>query len=284
MAEFPIDEIYRRVARFDARRDDKDVIVGSGSGFFYWYNYEIFFATRRDYLIVEERPFLPDSIILYTNSESNLQNTKVTLPLYDKEEKPVWRVISSKTEEIFVSIPIPRAMLKLDFASFFVALARLPSVVHLPVDDITLNIPVSIGVSLSDYFFYSNSKNEKTFQKMVEKDGDFAINRKGFARDMIEMVLVLLQHNLDKIEEISEKKSMEGQGEHALSNRRHDNLISELEKIMTQFSDVLEPSISDRIQNISTILKDHNFEDYLTAKHLIRKVLLSLGQNILFTQ
>ena len=34
MLEFPIDEIYRRVAKFDALREDKDIVIGSGSGFF----------------------------------------------------------------------------------------------------------------------------------------------------------------------------------------------------------------------------------------------------------
>lgn len=64
----------------------------------------------------------------------------------------------------------------------------------------------------------------------------------------------------------------------------HNNLTSKLEDIMMQFSDVLEPSIFDRIQNIFAILKDGNLEDYLIARHLIRKVLALLGQNILFVQ
>lgn len=282
MPEFPIDEIYRRVARFDAIDDKKGTTISSGSGFFYLYDDEIYLATTRNYIIEEEKAFLPDSIIVYIDTGSP-DKLKITLSLYDKAEKPIWRVITTEEEQVFISIPIPRATGP-DFTHWFIALERLPGVVYLPVDDISLNLPISTAVSLSDYLFYSQPQNEKTLQQRIEKYGDFRINRKGFAKDMIEMVLVLLQHNLDKINEVSEKKSKKEQGELDVYLTVHDNLVVELEKIMIQFGDVLEPSMLERMKNIFAILKDHNFEDYIIAKHLIRKALLSLGQNILFTQ
>ncbi|TLX90216.1 MAG: hypothetical protein E6K93_05935 [Thaumarchaeota archaeon] len=291
MLEFPIDEIYRRVAKFDALREDKDLIIGSGSGFLYWYNDNVFFATHRDHIIIEEKAFLPDSIILYINTESkNSDGTKITIPLYDKTEKPVWRVLPSEPEQIIVSIPIPKAIAELDYTRYFLAPVNLPSVVLLPVNDITLKIPVSTGVSLSNYFFYSQSRTDKRLQKMIERYSDFKINRKGFATDMTEMVLVLLQHNLDKLDKLNEiakrnnKFSKKRQEELSVYLSIHNNLVHELEEIMIRFSDELEPSIFDRIQKIFTILKDGNLEDYLVVRHLIQKVLILLGEKILFMQ
>ncbi len=280
MPEFPIDEIYRRVTKFDVIDDKKGTTVGIGSGFFYWYNDDIYLATDRSYVIGEEKAFLPDSITVYIDTGST-EKEKITLPLYDKAEKPAWRVLASEQEQIFISIPISRTK-GLDFTHWFLALERLPSVVYLQVDDISLNLPVSTTVSLSEYVFYSQPQNEKILQKRIERYDDFRINRKGFAKDMIEMVLVLLNHNLDKIEKkgVTNKKHEEFD----IYLSIHDNLISELEKIMIQFGDVLEPSIFDKIQNIYSMLKEHNLEDYLIVKHLIRKVLILLGENILFTQ
>lgn len=279
MPEFPIDEIYRRVARFDAIDDKKGTTIGTGSGFFYWYNDEIYLATSRNYIIMEEKAFLPDSIIVYVDTEP-ADKTRITLPLYDKTEKPIWRVLTSEQEQAFISIPIPRTG-GLDFTHWFLALKRLPSTVYLPVDDISLNLHIPTGVSLADYFFYSQPENEKALQKRIEWHDDFRINRRGFARDMIEMVLVLVQHNLDKIEAAGKKGRKEELDIHLLI---HDNLISELENIMIKFGDVLEPSVLDKIRNIFAILKERNLEDHLVARHLIRKVLLLLGENILFTQ
>ncbi|HET6458175.1 MAG TPA: hypothetical protein VFG24_04780 [Nitrosopumilaceae archaeon] len=144
-----------------------------------------------------------------------------------------------------------------------------------------------IGVSLADYFFHSNVRNEKTLQDMIEKQDGFRINRKGFAKDMLEMILVLLEQNLAKLKNAENKKnnhSKKADEEVSLYLSVHNNLIQELEKIMIQFGDVLEPSIFIRIQNIFMILKDWNIEDYLAARHLILKTLTLLGQNILFTQ
>jgi hypothetical protein len=287
MLEFPIEEFYRRVAKFDALREDKGTIIGAGAGFFYWYNDEVFFVTNRDHIAIEEKAYLPDSIILYLNTVSeNSYGSKITLQLFDKAERPVWRVLASDSGRIFVSIPIPKAILKLDYTHYFFAQVRFPSTVCLPVDDIILNIPVSTGVSVADYFFYSNSQNGKTLQKRIEERDDFRINRRGFATDMVEMVLVLLQHNLYRLWEAGKKKGSSEKIKDEISTcmKIHDNLVHELEKIMIQFSDVLEPSIFERIQKIFTILKEGNPEDYFAVRHLIYKVLMLLGQNILFTQ
>jgi hypothetical protein len=280
MIDFPIDEIYHRIARFDAI--DRDIPVGSGSGFFYWHSNSIYFATNRDYIIIEEKAFLPDYITLYINTGQKADKTTITIPLYDKEEKPVWRVFLSDDGDVLVSIPVSKIIPDLDFTRCFLSLYHLPSSVCLQVDDITLAIPVSVCISLAGYFFHSGSKNGKTIQKSIEKQGDFKINRKGFATDMVEMVLVLLQHNLDAINKLKlDQKRAEEMANHMMI---HANLINELEKIMVQFNDVLDFQIYDRVEKIFGILKEGNSDDYTVARHLIRKVLMLLGQNIVFMQ
>ncbi|MDE1843379.1 MAG: hypothetical protein KGH95_07000 [Thaumarchaeota archaeon] len=97
----------------------------------------------------------------------------------------------------------------------------------------------------------------------------------------------MIQHNLDKLKESREKKSRSSEKQNeeiSTCLAIHDNLIRELEKIMIQFSDVLGPSIFERMQKIFTILKHVNMDDYFVARHLIHKVLVLLGENILFTQ
>ncbi len=287
MLEFPIDEIYRKVAKFDSIREDLYITVGSGTGFFYWYNDEIFFVTARQHVVVEEKAYLPDSIMIYLDSESeNLHPNVITIPLYDKTEKPIWQVLATNSEQVFVSIPIPSTIFNQDHTRYFIAVSRFPSVVSLPVDDIILNIPVSVCVSLAGYF-YTDLQDCKALQKTIEKQGDFRINRRGFATDMIEMILVLLQHNLDRLKELEGKINFtpeKRKNEMTILLAIRDNLILELKKITVQFRDVLEPSVFERIQSIFSILKDSNLEDYLVVRHLIQKVLFVLGQNIVFTQ
>lgn len=280
MIGFPIDEIYHRIARFDAI--DRDITVGSGSGFFYWHNDNIFFATKRDNIIIEEKAFLPDYITLYINTDQKPDKTTITIPLYDKEEKPAWRVFLPEQDEVFISIPVPKTIPEFDFKHCFLSLYHLPSRVCLQVDDVTLTIPVSTCVSLASYFFHSGSQNGKIIQKSIEKQGDFRINRKGFATDMVEMVLVLLQHNLDVINKL--KSDQKRTGEIADYLIMHANLINELENIMIQFSDVLDVQIYDKVQKIFIALKDGSSDDQTIARHLIRKALMLLGQNILFAQ
>jgi hypothetical protein len=280
MTDFPLDEIYRRISRFDVI--DRDIPIGSGSGFFYWYNDSIFFATNRDNVIIEEEAFLPDYIILHTNADQKPDKTTITLPLYDKKEKPIWRVFLQEQDEVLISIPVPKIISGIDFTRCFLSLYHLPSRVCLQVDDITLTIPVSTCISLASYFFHSGSKNGKVIQKSIEKQGDFKINRKGFATDMVEMVLVLLQRNLDVINEL--KVDQKKAGEISYYLRIHSNLINELEKIMIQFSDVLDLQIYDKVQKIFNVLKDGSSDNHTIARHLIRKALMLLGQNILFTQ
>ncbi len=281
MPEFPIEEIYKKVAKFDVV--DRGTTVSSGVGFFYWYKDNAYFVTKRDYVVIEEKAFLPDSITLYLDTDYGFDKTMISLPLYNNIEIPVWRVILTEQNETIISIPIPKSIVSLDLTQCFLSLSSLPSQVYLQVDDTSLNISVSTCVLLANYFFYSNSSNEKALQKRIEENEEYRINRKGFARDMVEMVLVLIQNNLDKMKDAEYmKKTSQKEITDYLSI--HNNLTSKLEDIMMQFSDVLEPSIFDRIQNIFAILKDGNLEDYLIARHLIRKVLALLGQNILFVQ
>src|SRR5574337_195196 len=276
---------YRRMAKFDSIREDLYITVGSGTGFFYWYNDEVFFVTSRHHIIVEEKMYLPDSIMIYLETEpTKLHPNTITVPLYDKTEKPVWQILATNSEQIFVSIPVPKDITIQDYMHCFIAVSRFPSTVSLPVDDIVLNIPVPICVSLSGYF-HSELQDSKTYQKMIEKQGEFRINRRGFATDMIEMILVLLQHNLDRLNElegknsITQKKRIE---ESVILLAIRDNMILELKKIMAQFRDILEPSVFERMQSIFSILKDNNLEDYPILRHLIQKVLSILGQNIIF--
>ncbi|HET6458174.1 MAG TPA: hypothetical protein VFG24_04775 [Nitrosopumilaceae archaeon] len=120
MLEFPIDELFRRLAKFDAIREDKDMVIGFGVGFFYWHNDDIFFVTYRDHVIIEKKAFLPDSITLYPSTEiKNSSRKAITVPLYDENEKPIWRVLPTNSEQIFVSIPIPKATTEFDFTRYF---------------------------------------------------------------------------------------------------------------------------------------------------------------------
>ena len=190
----------------------------------------------------------------------------------------------------------------------------------------SLSIPASIGLSLADYFFYSDKSNEKELQKEVEKkyhsyynhiydevnqiiDVDFKINRKSFAEDMIEMILVLLEQNMDSIKRIvDEQKKLRSILEENLETARQNskkiselmhtylNLMKELENIMAQFQDVLEPSIFDRMQTMFKLLMTKqnrsmglalmmkNESDYVIVKHLIHKILEQMGRNIVFVQ
>ncbi|GEM_PF-3899386 len=283
MLEFPITEIYRRVAKFDVIDEDKKSKVGSGCGFFYlcddkaFFETKIFFVTKRSYVAIEEHGFLPDSIILHIPTDSGMDTVDISLKLYDNEEKPVWRVLSQELESILISIPLPSSI-QVDYRRCFLSQHYLPTLVYLRMHDGTLNIPARVCLSVAEYIFYSDAQNEQSLQKMIEKGDGFRINRKGFARDMIEMILVLLQHNLEEL-----AKSSDG-GKCGNSTALHYKLVSELEKVIIQFGDALEPSIFEKVQNIFAILREHNLEDYLAVRHLIRKVLLLLGQDILFVQ
>lgn len=199
MPEFPIEEIYKKVAKFDVV--DRGTTVSSGVGFFYWYKDNAYFVTKRDYVVIEEKAFLPDSITLYLDTDYGFDKTMISLPLYNNIEIPVWRVILTEQNETIISIPIPKSIVSLDLTQCFLSLSSLPSQVYLQVDDTSLNISVSTCVLLANYFFYSNSSNEKALQKRIEENEEYRINRKGFARDMVEMVLVLIQNNLDKMKD-----------------------------------------------------------------------------------
>ncbi|MDE2588609.1 MAG: hypothetical protein KGL95_02940, partial [Patescibacteria group bacterium] len=73
MLEFPIEKIYRKVAKFDVI--DKGTKIGSGSGFFYEYNDTVYFVTKRNNVIIKEKTFLPDSIILYLDTNQGCDKT-----------------------------------------------------------------------------------------------------------------------------------------------------------------------------------------------------------------
>ena len=82
-------------------------------GFFYTYENQGYFVTDRNYVIIEEKAFLPDSIIIHQNGiERQTQIPSVEgmeIPLYDKSERPVWRVLplSDAEKRTLISIPIP---------------------------------------------------------------------------------------------------------------------------------------------------------------------------------
>ena len=192
-----------------------------------------------------------------------------------------------------------------------------------------MSIPVTIGLSLADYFLYSDKSNEKELQRKVEKqyrhscqgydyngidqviEVNFNIHRKSFAKDMIEMILVLLEQNMDKLKELTDGQNLPNRSKEPNPNRKgrrkefkniseflqtHSNLMKELAMIIEQFQDVLEPSIFDRIETMFKIMMTRqnklagllpllkNESDYLIVKHLIHKILEQLGRNIAFTQ
>jgi len=346
--KFPIIQIYSKLARFNAVQFDRDhnpkIVAKNGSGFFYNYNGNIFFVTDRDYIIIEEKAFLPDSIIIHQNNlESQTKNAPliegIEISLYDQNEKPLWKVlpVPKNEERMLVSIPIPQ-----DFASqrnisteSFVSAEQLPKEVFLPInkeqensEEYSLSLPVSVGLSLADYFLYSDKSNAKKLQKKIERyyqhsyqdhvydqenqiiDVSFKIHRKNFAQDMIEMVLVLLEKNMDGIRKLTDNQNMPSLQEKVKSEKQtrisesedlsellqtHFNLTRELENILYQFRDVLEPSIFDRINTVFKLMSKQdkvtgllqlikNESDYLVVKHLIHKILDQMGRNIGFVQ
>lgn len=282
MLKFPIEELYRRVAKIEALRNDTNSVIRHGSGFFYRYNETIFFVTKRDHIIVEERAFLPDSLILYPNIEAKTADLSgIALQLYDENEKPTWRLLPTQTEEQYVSIPVKDITSELDFTNYFLSSVKFPTNVLLPIDEITLQIPVSTCVSLANYFF-SREDDEHIVRKEIESGEGFRIYRSGFALDMLEMVLLLIEKNMSTIKSNETKPAWE-----ELPNylRTHQNLISELEKIMNQFNDVLEPSTFERVRNVFNIVKSENFmQEYFTVNYLINRILSQLGNNIIYLQ
>jgi len=276
---FPIAELYKKVAKINLLKDNSNTVIGTGTGFFYWnYNDGIYFVTKRDSLIVEEKGFLPDSVVLYPNIEAKNfgDEGNITLSLYDENEKPTWRMLPSRLHGSFVSIPVTEQIPDLKFTEFFVATESLPSKVYLPLGEVSLEFQIPIVVPLADYFFYSDTKSKKIIQRQVEHQVGFKLNRKGFAKDMLEMVLLLINYNLDdlgKSNKASEKYL-----------KIHHGLILELDKIIKQFSDVLIPPILGRIKNIFELLTQKNFlDDQLVIRYLINRVLQHIGQNIFFT-
>ena len=285
MLEFPLKEIYKRIARFDVIDKEQGSRIGVGCGFFCLYNDKIFFVTKRSHVAVEEEGFLPESIVLHIPTDSGLDTMEMVLHLYDKKGNPVWRMLLQEPNDVLISIPLFDTIPMINRTQCFLSRFAPPSLVYLPMYDTTLSIPIPICLSLTEYVFYSDTQNEHAFRNAVERDGEFRINRRGFARDMAEMILVLLQHNLDKLSETEKLNKTDGGREELESYlAMHDKLVSELENIMTRFSDVLEPTVFEKMQNIFSILMGHSLEDYLAARHLIRKVLLLLGSNILFAQ
>lgn len=348
--------MYGKVARFSTVQYGKDgkpnVIPNAGSGFFYACENQAYFVTDRNYVIIEEKAFLPDSIIIHQNgierqTEPIPSIGGMQVSLYDKNEKPAWRVLSGPEQDakrMLISIPIPQDTAQGPTASAktsFLATEQFPKEVYLDIvgDDgkpeiesgkgVSLSIPVTVGLSLADYFLYSDKSNEKDLQRKIEKqyehpyqdygyngisqviEVNFSIHRKGFAKDMIEMVLVLLEQNMDNLKELTDEQNLPGQSKELSTNqgdsrkeskviskflRTHSNLMKELAKIMEQFQDVLEPSIFDRMETMFKIMATgqnrlagllsllKHESDYLIVKHLIRKILEQLGRNIAFTQ
>lgn len=70
MHKFSIEEMYKKVAKIDVLRNDTNSVIRHSAGFFYCYNENIFFVTKREHIIIEEKMFLPDSLVLYPNIEA----------------------------------------------------------------------------------------------------------------------------------------------------------------------------------------------------------------------
>ena len=224
----------------------------------------------------------------------------IEIPLYDKNERPVWQVLphsDNNEKRTLISIPISQEISNQKqiaaSESSFLATEQLPKQVFLSLEfsqmtnneEISLSIPISIALSLADYFLYSDKLNEKDLQNKIEKrynsyqnciyddveqiiDVNFKINRKNFAEDMMEMILVLLEQNMDKVKEITSAQTLQEHNEtnQELEKRRREskeisellqtnsNLMKEMQNITEQFQDVLEPSIFDRIDTIFKIM------------------------------
>jgi len=166
--------MYSKVARFNAVQYNKNnkprVITNAGSGFFYTYQDQAYFVTDRTYVIIEEKAFLPDYIIIHNNIERQTQIPSaegIEVQLYDKNERPVWNVLPVlDSERILISIPIPHDLFgqkQVGIAeNSFLSTEQLPKEVFLSLEnssqttddaDMSLSIPVSTGLSLADYFF-----------------------------------------------------------------------------------------------------------------------------------
>ena len=241
-------------------------------GFFYAYENDAYFVTDRNYVVIEEKTFLPDSIIIHQNNME--RQTRATtsiegmeISLYDKNERPVWQVLPISGQDdgrMLISIPIPQDIAcqrQIAFPeSSFLATEQFPKEVYLAIDDddgrhkiksnkdMSLSIPVPIGISLADYFLYSDKSNEKDLQKKIEKeyghsyqnynydeidqviDVNFKIHRKSFAKDMIEMVLVLLEQNMDKTKKLTDEQNLK---DHKESNQ--DELERRRKEIQRNF-------------------------------------------------
>jgi hypothetical protein len=334
---FPISLLYNKIARFNAIRYEKGkpmVIANAGVGFVYIYDSQAYFVTGRDYVIIEEKAFLPDSITIHQNIIQIKPLSLVLgneIPLYDNNEKPVWQVLPTTEQyenHVLIAIPISLDLKEQNPEFCFLAAEQFPKEVFLVMDDktendsdLSLSIPVSTALSLADYFLYSEKTNENELQEKIEKKGysyqnynyysiehavdiNLKIHRKYFAKDMIEMVLVLLEQNIDRLKEIMQDQQND-KSEDLISKTKsseistilqvHFKLMRELEKITEQFSDVLEPSILGRIKimikilitqedviSLSHLMK--NDPDYVIVKHLIRKTLEQFGNNIVFVQ
>lgn len=274
MQTFPIDDLYKRVGKINLLRNDKKAVIGKGTGFFYRHSGSMYFATSRDSIIVEEKGFLPDTVVLYPNMEAKNFGAKngITLSLYDQNERPTWRMLPSR--ESFVAIPIPSTELRGTFVKYFDSLERLPSRVHLPLGDVSLEFQISTAIAVANYFFYADSKSQKAIHMHIENQLGFNIDRKGFVKDMLEMTLRLMDCNLSDF--------AESNNTYETNLKTHKGLVLELEKIINQFSDVLVPHILARVRNIFELIKQKSFlEDYSIIRYLINKVLQQLGQNIL---
>lgn len=264
------------MGKINLLRDDKKDVIGTGTGFFYKNSKDgIYFATKRDSLIIEEKGFLPDSVVLHPNIEAkNFGNGYgITLSLYDENERPTWHMLPSKNIERLVSIPVTDQDSQLEFTKYFVSSEQFPSKVYLPLGETSLEFQIETAASIANYFFYSDKKSEKTIQTHIEHQIGFNINRKGFAKDMLEMTLRLIDCNISDL--------IKSNYEYEKYIKIHEGLMSELENIMIQFGHVLIPPILARIKNIFELIKQKNFlDDYLIIHYLINRVLQQLGQNV----
>lgn len=140
--------MYGKVGQFNTVQNTKDgkpkVISNAGSGFFYLHKDKVYFATDRRYVIMEEKAFLPDSIIIYQNNiewetKNNSSVAGMEISLYDKNEMPVWQILpfvaTQDVRTMLVSIPISQTIIvqrQLCNSEFcFVSLEQFPKEVFL---------------------------------------------------------------------------------------------------------------------------------------------------------
>ena len=119
--------------------------IGSGSGFFYTLEDQLYLITNRHVVIDEKEDFYPDEIRvrLHTNPNDVYQNEQLAMPIYESDE-PAWREHPSQGANVdVVALPLDTEAVKKKF--FIRSLA--PSN-HIPTD---VDIPIGEDIQVIGY-------------------------------------------------------------------------------------------------------------------------------------